>query len=419
MNYLYRIVICGLTMMSLMIPDAYSAHQVNTTPVIKGLNEFAFDLFRQVDEKKENKILSPYSLSSLLGILANGAGSETYTQMMGLLHMDESQDMYSLTRELTNLDASLNNVKSCGGWLRCKFSRWFKSDNKARAFIAANALWADESFTYKKSFLTLTENNKGIHFQRVNFIQASEQARKKINRWVEKNTQGYIRELLPAGAVTGYTRLVLTNALYFKGIWEIPFKRDQTQSQPFKLDSGESLSVPMMQQKDKFFYAENDHLQMLELPYAKSTLAMIILLPRAGHSLQDIQQTLNGALFSQLLLESYKQEVMVSLPKFSVESTFNGLGKTLQAMGLTDAFNEKANFSNMTEDTLMISDVIQKAVIKVDEEGTVAAAATATLMAGTAYMPPVVFQADHPFLFVIYDRKSGVLLFMGQVVNPS
>jgi serpin B len=324
-----------------------------------------------------------------------------------------------LLSELNTIEASLRiTSSSCGGWFACKFKNWFGSNEKTRLFISANAWWADESFSYKSSFVSQMEKDQKVKFYKVNFRKASEQAREKINRWVEKNTQNRIKELIPPAGVNTDTRLVLTNSLYFKGTWAIPFKREKIQSKPFILQNGETVQVPMMQHQDKFYYAENDQLQMLHLPYRKNKLAMLILLPKPNHTVQDLERGLNTTYFSQLLLESYKQDVMVSLPKFNMESTFGNLDKPLQALGWTDAFNDKADFSKITKDKLLISDIIQKVMIQVDEAGTIAAAATAAVMEGTVYMPTVPFEVSRPFLFIIYDTESKLVLFLGQVLDP-
>nr|WP_019218262.1 serpin family protein [Legionella tunisiensis] len=157
---------------------------------------------------------------------------------------------------------------------------------------------------------------------------------------------------------------------------------------------------------------------MLQLPYLKSAIRMAVLLPKATHSVKEIQQALTQETFSQLLQNATNLKVLVSLPKFKLASTFNSLKQPLQQMGVIDAFSDKASFSNITTSALAISDIIQKAVIEVDEQGTVAAAATAVVMFGAALQQPIQFNANHPFLFILYDTKSGIILFIGQVFNP-
>lgn len=418
MDYLLRSLMCGLLVVNLIASDAYSAAVVKPSEIVSGFNDFAFDLYRKVDKSEKNQALSPYSLTSLLALLGQGASGDTYIQLLVLLHFNGDEDVSVLLSELNKIDASLHIMSTCNGFFSCKWNRWFGPNEQTKLFTSANAWWADDSFSYQSSFENLMEKNPNIKFYKVNFKKAPEQAREKINRWVEKNTKNRIKELLPPASVSNATRLILTNALYFKGNWVIPFKPEKTQPKPFTLINGEIVSVPTMQHQDKFYYAENDQLQMLHLPYNKTKLAMLILLPKANHSLQDVEQSLNTNVFSQLLLESYKQDVMVSLPKFSFESTFAGLDKSLQALGWTDAFNDKADFYKISKEKLLISDIIQKTMIQVDEEGTVVAAATAAVMETTAYMPTVDFEVNKPFLFMIYDTESKLVLFLGQVVDP-
>lgn len=418
MDYLLRALICGFLVVNLTASSVYAAAVSRPSEVVGGFNDFAFDLYRKVDKAEKNQVLSPYSLTSLLALLAQGASGETYIQLLVLLHFNGDEDVSLLLSELNKIDDSLQMKSACNGFFACKYDKWFGTKETSRLFISANAWWADDSFSYQPDFQTLMEKNPNIKFAQVNFKKAPEQAREKINRWVEKNTQNRIKELLPPMSVSSATRLILTNALYFKGSWVIPFKRERTQPKPFTLLNGETVSVPTMHHQDKFYYAENDQFQMLHLPYNKTKLAMLILLPKPNHSLHDVEQTLNTNAFAQLLLESYKQDVMVSLPKFSFEATFSGLDKSLQALGWTDAFNDKADFSKISKEKLLISDIIQKTMIQVDEEGTVVAAATAAVMETTAYMPTVEFEVNRPFMFMIYDTDSKLVLFLGQVVDP-
>jgi serine protease inhibitor len=395
----YFIVIL-FTLLSLTGIAPVSAQPDSSNPVTD-LNAFAFDLYGKVSDSSQNTIFSPYSLSSLLGILVAGSAGKTHEQLVNVLHLNADENLNNLNAELDKLNTMLI------------------SSGSNNAFAIGNALWADESFTYKNSFLNNMKSYHNINFFRVDFAHAPDQARDKINSWVGTATKGYIKKLFDN--IPDTAKLVLTNAVYFKGLWTLPFEASGTESGAFTSGGGSKTQVPMMHQQDKFYYAENDMLQMLQMDYMKSTLAMVVLLSKPRHDLQEIRQALTNTLFLQLIQSSIPVQVNVSFPKFKVESTFNSLSQSLQALGLTDAFNaNKANFSNITNDKLFISQVIQKAVIQVDEKGTVAAAATGMVMTATAIMPakPVDFIADHPFLFIIFDKQSGVIVFMGQVTNP-
>lgn len=416
MKKIIGLIATSIMTMALTFSAAFAANV--DSPIVSGLNEFAFDFYKRLHKENENDVISPYSLSYLLEVLANSAEGDTYKQLMQLLHLEEVDDIDSVNLALVQLNKNLHTIKSCHGWSYCQLGKWWGRGSDAPAFIMANAIWADDNFSYKPNFLANMAKRPELTFRQVDFKHAPDNARQIINRWVRKNTDKLIQDLIAEGTFTTSTRLVLTNALYFKGQWETQFKREETVTKPFRLAKGGDVLVPMMQLSHPFLYAENEMLQMLQLPYASSTLSMAILLPKPKHGLPEVKANLRMKTFLELLHESYKQDVIVSLPKFSLQSTFNHLGLALQALGLTDAFNEKANFSHMSKEALVLSDLIQKTVIQVDEEGTVAAAATASAMVGIAYMPPVTFDANHPFIFIIFDRPSKLILFIGQVANP-
>lgn len=370
----------------------------NSNNVVIGLNTFGFNLYKKI--ASENTIFSPYSLSSLLGILVTGSAGNTQSQLLHTLNLDKLKNIDALNNELDQINSGLIAQK--------------------HSFIIANALWADNNLSYKDAFLSAIQQLKSINFYRVNFAKSSKQAVIQINDWVSTKTKGYIKKLLDEN-LPAATQLILTNAIYFKGSWELPFKAEDTNQQTFTLEKRNKIQVAMMHQSDYFDYAETDKMQMLQLNYAKSTLAMILLLPKPNYTLQQLQASFNPTIFSRLMQTSSHPQVIVSIPKFKIESTFESLNQPLQALGLTDAFSAKANFSNMATSPLQISEVIQKAIIQVDEQGTVAAAASGIVMTVTARMDqnkPVYFIADHPFMFIIYDKQTNLIIFMGQVTHP-
>lgn len=380
--------------MILSLTGICSAHADPT----QGLNDFAFNLYRQTQQSNDqNIVIAPYSLSSLLGLLINGAAGNTRAQLINLLHIN-IQDLAALNAMTGKLTQGAND------------------------FLIANALWGDKSLNYKKSFTDTLSASSSNQFYTVDFIKQPQAAVSTINDWVNKNTKGYIPQIISDNVINSLTRLILTNAIYFKGLWQLPFKPALTQAKSFTLANGSNIQTSMMQQHDKLLYSENDLMQMLQLAYSKSTLAMLVLLPKTGHNLSEIEKGLNAGTFSQLTQSLVEQDVILSFPKFKLSSTFDNLSQTLQMLGLKDAFSPSANFSNLSDSKLAISDVIQKALIQVDEQGTVAAAATTILMATAVMMgpiQPIIFNANHPFLFVLYDTQSGLVLFMGQVVNPT
>ena len=273
-----------------------------------------------------------------------------------------------------------------------------------------------EGYAFKPDFTQLLLKTYGAGLNDVDFAQ-TEQARKAINDWVSQQTKDKIKDLIPEGVLSDATRLVLTNAIYFKSNWAEKFEKDVTRDGPFKVSADKSVDVPMMHLTHRFRYMENDELQMLEMPYSRNELSMVILLPKKADGLADIEKNLTAANIGKEAVS-----VQVTLPKFKITSAF-GVGETLKAMGMTDAFDsKKADFSGMTEkEKLFISAVIHKAFVAVDEEGTEAAAATAVVMDAGA--PPrqeesKVFKADHPFAFMIRHNATGAILFTGRVANP-
>ena len=216
------------------------------------------------------------------------------------------------------------------------------------------------------------------------------------------------------------TRLVLTNAIYFKGDWATQFKKDRTQDEPFTLLNGSTVQTPMMNQKARFGYAETDAIQVLEMPYVGEELTMVVLLPRKTDGIGELEKGLTTENLAQWLDKAHKREVIVAMPKFKMTSKFS-MADVLRTMGMMDAFTPAADFSGMTgRRDLFISAVIHQAYVDVNEEGTEAAAATAVTMTLTAALPtqPPVFRADHPFLFLIRDKASGSILFLGRLMNP-
>ena len=286
--------------------------------------------------------------------------------------------------------------------------------------VVANALWGQKDYKFLSEFLTLVRENYGGDLQQVDFAAQTEAARKTINTWVESKTKDKIKELIKPGMLDSMTRLVLTNAIYFKGKWASPFKPELTKDSSFTLLNGEKPNVPMMNQTGKFGYMETNDIQALEMPYVNNDLSMVILLPKQADGIKDLEKELVSDNLAGWLSGIHKREVQVFFPRFKMASEF-GLGKVLSAMGMPDAFSGKADFSGMTGNKdLFISAVVHKAYVDVNEEGTEAAAATGVVMKLTSIREPLpVFRADHPFIFLIRDNQTGSILFLGRVANPA
>ncbi len=366
-------------------------------------NAFALDLYTVLGTQEGNLFFSPHSISTALAMAYAGARGNTATQMSSVLHFNPIQKQFH--SDFKKLLDVINKSERKRGY----------------EIYAANAMWGQKDYGFLKNFLRTVMGNYGTGLQEVNFILNPKGARKKINDWVEKETRGKITNLIPQGVINPWTRLVLTNAIYFKGDWASKFDRTATADAPFFLDDKRSIEVPMMMQQQIFNYMETETLQILELPYRGEDLSMIILLPKKVDGLADLEKSLTLQNLKQWLSQLQVHTVTVYLPKFEMETQFN-LAKQLASMGMPDAFVTLiADFSGINgKRDLFIQEVCHKAFVDVYEEGTEAAAATGVSIACGARTPPppATFRADHPFLFMIVDNRSGSILFLGRLMNP-
>ncbi len=368
--------------------------------LVRGNNQFALELYAKLREKDGNLFFSPYSISTALGMTYAGARGNTAKQMAATLHFTQSQDTLHTVFGLL--------IKQING------------DGKPRGYelYTANALWLQSDYHFLPGFLKLTRPNYGAELREVDFKGASEATRQTINAWVEKQTKDRIKELLKAGILDEQTRLVLTNAIYFKGNWASQFKKEATRDEPFLVAADKKVNVPMMHQKADCKYFDTAKLQLLEMPYEGKDLSMVVLLPKEADGLADLEKSLTMNL-QNWLVRLHKSDVEVALPKFQATSEFR-LDKALIDMGMKDAFDiGTADFSGMTGSRdLYIKAVVHKAFVDVNEEGTEAAAATAVVENKNSPRVTPSFRADHPFLFLIRDTRYGSILFLGRVTNP-
>jgi len=361
-------------------------------------NECAFKLYGQLSTTAGNLFFSPASIEAALAMLKEGAGGNTLKQLNDFLPQNSGFPMVGNSVILEN----------------------------------ANAIWTDQRFPILGTFETAVTKKHGADIRSADFTGQPDIERIKINEWVEKKTRDKIQDLLPDGSVNTMTRMILVNAIYFKGDWLHAFDPKQTSDAPFytlpALSNGEveeetgRVDVPIMRlNKTRFNYSENDCFQTLELPYEGEEVSMLLILPKAKNGLAHIEECFEPGNFEACTKGMRKREVNVFLPRFKVESTFVSLKRNLAALGLTDAFNaQRADFSGISKLPLSVSDVVHKAFVEVNEEGTEAAAATGIIMRTTSIgPPPVTFRADHPFIFLIRENKSGKILFMGRICDPS
>ncbi len=365
-------------------------------------NQFALDLYKKLSKTRGNIFFSPFSISDALAMTYAGARGNTEKQMAQALHFTLPQkELHPAFSELITSIQDGAEGKSC----------------KLRI---ANALWGQKDYRFLPAFVELINRYYGGGFFTVDFKKHAEETRKRINRWVEDKTEDKIKNLIQKGDIDSLTRLVLTNAIYFKGKWASQFKKKDTKTMPFHVSPKESVQVPMMFQEGQFPYYEtmSRDLQVLELPYAGDTLSMVVFLPSRAQGLERFEQGLTPKKMRKLLASLRKRKVMVYLPRFKLKTRYY-MGRMLSEMGMPDAFSNRADFSGMTGNKeLKISKIIHQAYVDVNEEGTEAAAATAVVMRMKAIMRIPVFRADHPFIFMIIHKKSGSILFMGRMVKP-
>jgi serpin B len=384
--------------------------------VVMANNNFAFDLYSRLANQPRNLFFSPYSIETALAMTWAGARGETADQMSKVLHL--SGDAGDIHAGFAALIKNLNAGEQPAG----DFLHDAELSGIPYQLFMANSLWCQQGYPFRDDFLKIVRDQYDAGLNQVDFVGATEPARQQINDWVAKQTQDKIENLIPRGGIDALTRLVLANAIYFKGHWRMEFDKSQTQAAPFYSNPSQTISVRTMNVQDRFGYTETENLQMLELPYFAEKMSMIVLLPKKVDGLPKLEQSLNAARMDQLLAQMQAREVNVFLPKFKLTSQFS-LADTLHSMGMADAFSPQADFSGISSlPSLYIGAVLHKAYVDVDEEGTEAAAATAVIAVASAVEPPrpspVIFRADHPFLFFIRHDQTGAILFMGRVTSP-
>jgi serpin B len=381
-----------------------AADPADVAAAVHGNNAFALDLYAKLRSQEGNLFFSPYSISTALAMTRAGARGETAAAMDKTLHFTLPPD-----RQDAAFAALIREASQAHG---CRLS-------------VANALWGQKGAGFTPDFLNRTRDYYGAGLHEVDFRTDAEQARRAINDWVARQTRDKIKELIGPDMLGPDSRLVLTDAIYFKGDWASKFPKDLTRDEPFHLDARRQKSAPLMHHTDQFSYFDADGLQALEMPYVGKDLSMVVLLPKKVDGLAELEAGLTAEKLDGLLHGLAGREVVVTFPKFKAESSME-LSDVLSGMGMAPAFSDGADFSGMNggREPLKISDVTHKATIDTNEEGTEAAAATAvnvTLAAAPQHfeIPKPEFRADHPFLFLIRDTRSGSVLFLGRLADPA
>ena len=377
-----------------------TAESVNT--LVDSLNDFSFNFYQQIKSKENGNIFfSPYSIFVALSMAYEGARGNTATEMKNVLNI------------LQNDSASLGSFG--------KIYNLLNQNQNGYMINTANAFWANQDYKFLSEYLNLLVNFYMAEANELNFAKNVDAA-EIINDWIEKQTQDKIKDMITPDMLSELTKLVLTNAIYFKGLWVNPFDIDNTYETDFELTSGDTINVNMMKsaiENSIFNYTETDDLQILELQYSGNNLSMIIILPKENN-ISVAELSINSSNLINWRNDFYEQEINVEIPKFKFEKKYK-LNELLQEMGIIDAFSPGiADFSGMDgTNNLFISKALHQSYIDVNEEGTEAAAATTIIVELTSVPEQKEFKAYHPFVFLIQHKVTGALLFMGKVMNPT
>lgn len=386
--------------------------------IVAGLNQFGADFYGQLAKETTGDVLfSPASISTAFALAHAGAKGETAAEIASTLHYPTVQDFHASNGQLlssTQLNAS------------------------NRTIAINNALWLQDELPVRSDYLELVDRNYAASIRRIDFATAPTEARNTINNWVESKTNNKIKDLLGSASVTSKTRNILVNTIYFKAGWSAPFDKSATKDEPFTRLSGEKVSLPMMHQRGKFAYAEHKGSQILSLSYSAGETDMLILLPKRGKlgtleaqiSAEGFQPWLNAIRESE-----FDGQTIVTIPKWKSEHRYDTVTDILKTLGMNRPFAKEADFSKMkpvdlaSQDNndwnLTINNVVHQVFIEVEEKGTEAAAATAINIIVVGEMrytkPPKVkiFKADRPFLYLIRDRRTNAILFIGRFTGEA
>ncbi len=367
--------------------------------IILANNEFAFDLYFKLKIREENIFFSPFSIFSAIAITYEGAKGNTKKEIEDVMGYPSSEFLR----------------RPC----MAKIYNEINEREKKYMLHIANALWIQKNYRILKEFKEIARMYYLAEAENLDFVKESEKSSEIINSWVYEKTNGKIKDLISKDVIGPLTRLIITNAIYFKGKWLKQFNKEKTEKADFYISENKKVKVQMMSiEEANFKYYEDEKIQVIELPYDGKEVSMFIFLPKS-FEMNSIDEYLNSEKFKQIRNSLKEEKINVYIPKFKMETRY-ALREVLYEMGIKNAFTMTADFSGITgKKELFISKVIHKAFVEVNEEGTEAAAATGVVMELTMIKPVKAFRADHPFVFFIYDNKYENILFLGRIINPS
>ena len=389
----------SLTLALMLIFSIANSQQTSYTAT--EANSFAVSMYKQFAQAdNDNVFFSPISISMALGMTYAGADGETKKQISEVLNFPYNDK---------NFHAQMGQLQS----------NLLDKQSEGVDIALANQLWAENSYRFKCRYLRTTQKLYNSPVKRLDFSGNPNASRIEINQWVEELTRDRIKDLLPDGSISSLTKMVLTNAIYFKGQWDKKFEAENTRDDIFTTLEGKQVKTPMMNAKEKFNVYQGDGISLLELPYQGNDFSMLVLLPNEDRSIGEIERGLSVDNLNEYISKLSEKEVQLMFPKFKFDAEYQ-LKPVLSDMGMPIAFSNAANLSRMSRSNdLKIDEVFHKAFVEVSEEGTEAAAATAVVIVLKSITMPVEFYANRPFIFIIRENKDGNILFMGRVTNPN
>jgi serpin B len=382
--------------------DKSSMNLSTSSHLVADNNAFAFDLYKKINPDNTNCFYSPFSISAAMAMTYAGAKESTSTQMATVMRFpDNKAPFYSEYKDYLEKLKLYNNENTIMG--------------------IANSIWAQQDYKFKKEFFAIIKDYFLSEINNLDFKKDPEGSRKQINQWVENKTNQKIKYLIQQGMIDDLTRLVLVNAIYFKAAWSMPFDKNNTKKMNFNISSNNPVSVDYMVAENMYKFYDDTELSAIEIPYSNNNLSMLIVMPKAYEGLGVLKNNIGIGFYNKINSQTVNQTVKLMMPKFTINSEYE-LSKIFKDMGMTEAFSDRADFSDMTVSPkeLKISKVVHKTFIATDEAGTEAAASTAVIMRiKSAPVQVKEFKIDRPFLFVIKDNANGSILFMGNIYNPA